>query len=261
MRYFFTLLLITLTLNLFSSTLTLSVPGLSERELTQLESSPYIIKPRVNYKNGLTLLPDLGDLRDSFYKDLKTFDPEICIEMLYIIDKPETEQDTMVYLLNNFRELSDMAGLHVYSYTKERIVPLIEESYYVDRDKNRISDPVVKSLPDFQQHTLYQKDTTFYGNYYRFTTRTEETTIWMQMENIDDLKAFGFFKALEGGGERVNFIIKNSDNKIIFYALGQLKKEPGIKKILTFDVNIPLAFENRLNAIINWYDLKINNWD
>lgn len=234
------------------------VPELTEKDLEYINSGKYTDRVNVDFKEGLELFPTGSSLSDNFISELIKYDPELCVEMLFIIDKPNVpENEMMLYILNNFRAFSDQAGLEYYSSNRKRMHPLIKKSYFVNDKKKKMDDPLVSTLPEYEEHRYFQNDTTFGSNYYKLITRTSGNSIWIQMENIDSLSVFGIFKAIEKGEERVNFLIQVADDKIILYALAQIKEEPKVKKVLKWNVNIPGSFKRRMSTIVEWFTKRI----
>lgn len=235
------------------------IPGLTEKDISLFESGKYAVRSIVDYKQGLELMPIGSVYNYEFLEDIKNYDPELCVELLFILDKPEVpEEEMIVYLLNNFRAFSEQEGLEYFSFNRDKMYPLIKKSYYVNSKNKKIDDPIAISLPKYEEHRYFQNDTTFGSNYYSLITKSSESSIWIQMENISALSVFGVFKAIEKGGERVNFIIQKVDDKIILYALAQIKEEPEVKKVLKWRVNIPGSFKRRMSTIVEWFDKRIN---
>ncbi len=255
----FLILLIFCSFNIIAENWIELVPGLTEKDLGYLNAGKYTDRAGVDYKEGLELFPIGSSLSNEIITDLKKYDPELCVELLFIIDKPNVpENEMMLYILNNFRAFSDQAGLEYYSSNRKKMYPLIKKSYYVNDKKKKMDDPVATSLPSYEEHMYFQNDTTFSSNYYKLVTRTSVDSIWIQMENIDPLSVFGLFKAIERGEERVNFLIQPADDKIILYALAQIKEAPKVKKVLKWKVNIPGSFKTRMRSIVTWFQKRIS---
>ena len=183
---------------LFSDNIEDIIPSLSIQDISNLNNSGFTVRNRVNYKEGLRLLPNIGNLKQEFNTELNNFNPELCVEMLYVINKIDSNiNSSLLKLLNDFRAFSKLSGVTYYSSNRKKVMPLIEESFFVDNKKNKILDPVEFILPTYQEHILFQDDTTFNKNYYNIITRTNSNTFWVLMENIETLKIFGFLKYLK----------------------------------------------------------------
>lgn len=255
-RIGFLIILLFCGFNLFSENWISLIPGITEVDIDRISRGKYTDRSNVDYKNGLELLPTGSELNTVFMEDIEAYDPEICVEMLFVIDRPDVADDElMLYLLNNFRAFSDQAGVDYYSSTRGEMHPLIKKSYFVT-DKKSIDDPVVITLPVYEEHIFFQKDTTFGSNYYTLKTRTSDDTIWLQLENIDKLKVY-FLNVLDEGGERINFIVRPTEDKIVLYALAQIKDVPKIKKVLKWNINIPGSFKTRMNALVLWFKDRV----
>lgn len=252
-------LLICLTffsLNLFSNDWEDIIPNLTDDDFHEFEKDGYTDRNRSDYKSGLELFPIGNDFEEDFYKDLIYYNPELVTEMLYVIDKPSGLSS--VDLLNNLRAFSEQKGLEYWSHNRGKMYPLIKDSYYLTEEKGKKTlDPVVTKLPEYEEHYYYQKDSSFGSNYYKLTTRTKGNTIWLQMTNLKDLKVMGLFKALDAEEQRTNFLLYEYQDKVIIYCQAQILKEPKIKKVLTYNVNIPGSFKRRMDTIIKWFIERI----
>ncbi|MBN2618547.1 MAG: hypothetical protein JXR64_09595 [Spirochaetales bacterium] len=234
-------------------------PNLNERDIKDINAGKYADRERVNYKEGLQLIPLGISFRDEIINDTIKYDPELCVEMVFILDRPKdvSNDNMMLYVLNNFRAFSEQAGIEYYSSNRKKMYPLIKESYYVDENRRKVGDPVLVNLPDSDMFRYYQKDTAFGSNYYTLKTSANEKTIWFQMENTTDLTVMGLYKALPAGGQRTNFIIYDTGENLVFYALAQIKNEPDVKKVLIWKVNIPGSFKRRMSTLVDWFKKRV----
>ncbi|MBN2618546.1 MAG: hypothetical protein JXR64_09590 [Spirochaetales bacterium] len=218
---------------------------------SQVPEKTYILRERSDYRN-LELLPAGLEFEDEFKADILQYAPEVCVEMLYILDLPK--DNDILTLLNKLLEFSKQEGIEYFSNRRQAMHLLIEESYFVGPDgKSKISDPVIKEIGPVKDMSYFQKDTTFESNYYKLKTVVDSNSFWLQMENLNKLTVYKVFKALDKGGQRTNFIVHKGEDKLYVYALAQIKEEPKLKKILTYNVNIPYSFERRMNSIMLWY--------
>ncbi len=231
-----------------------SFATLNRDDIGQLLNNKYAYREDVKYKKGLELMPSDSDLSNDLYKSVNDYDPDLCVELLYVVNKPDVPEDEiMLYLLNKIRSFNEMEGLTYYSDVRMKDMVLIKKNYFVDDKNRRIKDPVADKLPGFEESVYYQDESTFGGNYYNLITRTNSDTIWLQMENRGDLNIFLFFNAIEKKGQRINFFIKNSSDKILIYALSEIKKEPEVKEVFGIPVIIGAAFKKRMDVILSWY--------
>ncbi|MGL1890207.1 MAG: hypothetical protein OCD02_01205 [Spirochaetaceae bacterium] len=263
MKFLLTVISLLLCINIGATDWQSLVPGASVSDVSTLESGEFVVKSGIDYSKGLSLLPIGIDISADFLADIKNYDPELCVEMLYLLDKPtktfSSSDDYMLYLLNNLRAFSEQVGIEYFSNRKQAMSLLVEDSFFISdpNSKETISDPVNNSIIPVQEDFYYQKDTTFGANKYKLTTNTTSKTIWLQMENLGKLKVYTFFKALDAGGQRVNFIVHPIGDKVLFYAIAQIKDEPKIKSILGYKVNIPYSFQRRMDSIAKWYIRRV----
>lgn len=259
-KVFTVFILLNVVFNAVASEWEFLIPGLTERDKGYVDEGKYASRTDSNYKDGLLLIPNSLDFDDELLSDLSTYDPELCVEMLFVLDKPSISEDKlMVYLLNNFLAFSEQAGLEYYSANRGKMYPLIKKSYFVDDKKKKINDPVMEVLPSFTEHVYFQNDSTFSSNYYKLITRTTSDNLWFRMENIDSLRVMGLVKALDAGEQRVDIFLDVVGDKVLIYTLAQIKNEPEIKQVLKWKVNVPGSFKRRMATIVDWYRERINN--
>lgn len=257
-RVFYILFLCIISSNLFSEAWEEVIPNLVEQDYREFEKRNYTSRTLTGYNHNLELLPMGMDFEKALKEQLEEYNPELSVEMLFVLDKPDLDDDElMVYLLNNFRAFSEQEGLEYYSFNREKMYPLIKKSYYVNEKKKRMDDPVVESLPNYEIHQYFQNDSTFSSNYYKLITQTTENNIWIQMENINSLRVMGLVKALDEGEQRVNILLSVFEEKIVIYALAQIKEEPKVKQVLKWRVNVPGSFKRRMSTIVEWYRERI----
>lgn len=248
------LFLCILSSNLLSEVWKELIPNLVEQDLRGLQVKKYTSRTLTDYNHELELLPTGMFFNDELLKQLDEYNPELCVEMIFVLDRPDmNDNDLMVYLLNNFRAFSEQAGLEYYSHNRDEMSPLIDKSYFVNDKKKKIIDPVVIDLPKYETHLYFQKDSTFSSNYYKLITQTSHDNIWIQMENIDSLRVMGLVKALDEGEQRVNILITVVEDKVLIYSLAQIQNEPRIKQVLKWKVNVPGSFKRRMSTIVEWY--------
>lgn len=260
LRYNFIIILTILFSHVFANSWEDIIPNFKEKDYKEIEKDGYTDRNRVDYRNGLELFPIGNDFEDEFYDDLKLFNPELVTEMLYVIDMPDIKpEDMTLYLLNNLRAFSDQKGLEYWSHNRGKMHPLILESNYVEEIKGDvIDDPIAAEIPVYEEHVYYQDDSSFGGNYYNLITRTKNNSIWLQMTNINKLKVFKLFNAIGPEEQRTNFIIYPYNDKLIIYCQAQIMKEPKVKRVLTYKVNIPGSFKRRMDTIIKWFIRRIS---
>lgn len=257
-RVFSIFVFIIIVFNIYASEWESLIPNLTDEDRVNISNGKYGDRPRVNYRDGLELIPSSIVYQNELLTSLSEYDPELCVEMLFVLDKPNVNDDElMVYLLNHFRAFSAQEGLEYYSANRKGMYPLIKKSYYVDDKKKKVEDPVVKFLPAYEEHTYFQNDSAFSSNYYSLTTQTNNDNLWIRMENLDSLRVMGLVKALDAGEQRVDIFLDVVDENIIIYTLAQIKKEPEIKQVLKWKVNVPGSFKRRMRTIVDWYRERI----
>lgn len=259
MRKILLAILITFSITGFSQNWEDIIPNLVDKDWKEFDKDGYTDRNRADINKGLELFPMGNDFHDEFIKEMKELSPEIVTEVLFVLDKPDMEgEELLIHLLNNIRAFSEQEGLEYWSHNRNKMYPLIEESYFTDRIKGKeLPDPVVTELPNRERSLYFQEDTTFGKNYYELITRVKGNTIWLKMTNLEKMKVFGLFSAIGSKEQKSHIILYPYGDKVIVYCQAQIMNEPKVKKVLTYKVNVPGSFKRRTDTIIKWFDKRI----
>lgn len=260
LKILFILLLVT---NLgFSQSYKDIISHLQEEDLLKLEEEGTLLNKKVTGVEGLELLPPDFSYRDEFITSFKKYDPKLSLEVLYLIDRPDMEGlDLSMYLQESILAASEQVGLEYFSFNRNKMYPLITDSYYIRKGnrKSRYSDPKIREYKESREYTLFQEDTTFGKNDYTIISRVnkDDGVIWNDMINDSSMRIFRIFKAIDPQGLKISYIIIPKDDKILLYALAQIQEPPKVKSILGKKVNISDSFRKRVDVIIKWFIEKI----
>lgn len=238
------------------------LPDLTEAQLLKFREKGYLKESKVKYKDGFRLIPKDFSVKDKFISEVNSFDPELCVELLFEFDKPKLEGDDFtMFLQENMLAVSDQVGIEYFSDSRKKMHPLIKKSYMVEsikKKRNKMEDPVIDTIQSENNYTLFQEDTTFNGNFYSLKSRVKDGVVWNQMDNLTKLSVFYLFKAIDTGALRVDYIIIPHGDKIIIYSVVQIQNPPKVTEILGRHVNIPDSVRKRIQAVIEWYIKRIN---
>lgn len=240
-------------------------PLMGEKQLEKIQKDGYIVENKVNLDLGLKLLPQSFLLKEEFYTDIRSYNPDQVIEILYRVDRSliNREKDVTRYLQERLLAYSEQVGLEYYSFNRKKMHPLITDSYFIEGDilkkKYKTEDPKINSLIPVRSYTIYQKDTTFGGNYYTLNSRIEEDVIWNQMVNISSLNVFKVFNALKEEELKVDYMIIPHENDLYIYSAVQMKNPPQVESILGKKINILDSVRKRVDVVIKWYIENITN--
>lgn len=250
-----------MSLSLFGMDYNKYFSNFSQQNINELEEKGSVINSNVDYQEGFDLIPDNFTFKDEFLTSVAEYDPELCVELLFMFDKPDLEGEELTKMLQeNILAVSEQVGIEYFSHNRNRMYPLIKKSYYVTdrKKKKKVDDPVINSLERLRDYVIFQEDTTFGGNYYSMKSLVQNGVVWNQMINLTDLTVFFVFKALNRGALRVDYFIIPNEDKIFVYSVVQIQDPPHITEILGREVNIPGSVRKRIQAIIEWFIKRIN---
>lgn len=260
MKNIILILIVLINTALFSEDYLTLFPELSEEDVIELQDKNYLLNSDVNYKEGLKLIPSEFVFKRGFSKSVSQYNPDMCVEMLFVFDKPDVDDSQLTtFLQENMLAVSDQVGIEYFSHNRNKMHPLIKKSYHVNnsKEKKKLEDPRISEITSSRNYTVFQEDTTFGGNYYNVASYAVEGEIWNQQDNINNLTVFFFFKALDKNSLRVSYIIKPVGEKVIMYSLVQIKEPPKQTEILGYKVNIADSTRKRIEAVIKWYIKRI----
>ncbi|MBD3346154.1 MAG: hypothetical protein GF401_13940 [Chitinivibrionales bacterium] len=110
--------------------------------------------------------------------------------------KGEIQTDvSLLSIANVFLDISSMKGIHYYSVTQDKILPLIEESYTIT-DSN-FSQPIpnhqfTEQVPEFD-FCFFQKDNRSGGLFYHSKIAFQDSSLIFEISNVDTVRRFLIF--------------------------------------------------------------------
>ena len=245
--------------NAFSESLSGILPQLNQTEISQLQQGDYLKNSSGDHL--LEYLPS-GELSRTIKTYQKTKTPELFIEVLCLIPRPDIRQEELLlFLFNNIGAVSDQEGLEYRSYNRgNKMYPLIVKSWYIedpDKKNSIIPDPVKNAMPSEETRYVFQKDTTFGGNYYKHRYITTKNEILLDISNLSEMSAKGLVKIAEEGELQMFFLLIPVNEGILCYSAAFIRKKPPYDEIMGYKVNPVGSFEKRVKVIMDWFQNRI----
>lgn len=203
---------------------------------------------------GLAQYAPESSLKNGITRDLDEVEHQVVTEVLYYINHPVEigNEADYLYLINQLLQVSKQKGIEYFSYRKQELTTLIEESYVQEsaNDRDRIEDPQFQTLPESYQFYGYQKDWVFSGNTYRYDVTTDEAGVLLEMTNYKPLRVFGIIKAFNAEELNIRFVMTPAGEGFYAYAIAYIEE---VKPIVSNNVDIGSAFRKRIEAVLKWY--------
>lgn len=260
---FFMLVLFS-ALNLSAATIKDYMPNLTEKELVKLMDNK-VVSNYSTKSSTLKYLPKASELEKRVSViDIKTEDLFVeCVTVIPLsssMQKLPNEQ-RILKVFNTIRATSTQEGITYISYRKgNKPALLIKDSYYVARvgSKRPIPDPIADSLPSYEQSIIYQKDTTFSGNFYEYTYFNSSHEISLDILNKTALAVFGILPAVKKEALTMSISILPVEEGILCYSLAYAPDQEPVISFLGLSVDLPSAFQRRMVAVQEWFAAKQN---
>lgn len=257
------------TSHLFSQPFIQDFPDFSTEEIEQLTEGRLLTSDTTIY-DGLRYSPSMlkEPVSSQKNKDAKEQDESgFTVEALSLIPLPNTLQgqsidEILIYLINTLRSVSTQEGITYISHRRGEVpYPLFTKSYHVVEKGKRsaLPDPVITEIPSKIEDIVYQKDTSFSGNYYQHTYSVYQNMIFLTVENLSTLSVFGIIPAVPKNTLQINFFIGIYDEGIICYTQADIADRKPILSILGFEVHLPSAFQRRITSLQEWLSEQLSS--
>ena len=235
------------------------VPGLSDEAKKSLASGA-ILSSDTTIAGTLLYAPKGMFSYSSPGKDADE-EQSFIVESLTLLPLPESlqeysEDELMIHVLNILRAVSTQEGITYISHRRgDKPYPLYTKSYHVEEQgsRKRLDDPVLQTLPVKITDIVYQKDTSFAGNYYKFSYVTHENRIFLSVENLTTLAVFGIVPAVPKNTLKISFAIILLDEGLLCYSQAKITGQKPLFTFLGFSVHLPSAFQRRITALQEWF--------
>lgn len=232
---------------------------LTEKEMTRLNEGDFV---HFNSEKGDTprFVPrhELSRYPEAFRTGEK---PGMFLENLVLIPWSGDRQGLLLRLYNELGAVSDQEGLEYISYNRgNKPYPLITRSHYVKSLKEKgkvLKDPLFDQIPAEDIRTVYQKDSTFGGNYYRYIYRSASGAISLDITNLTGMSVLSVFPVAKPEEILIHFFIMPVDEGVLCYTIAYITDPPDQKKVLGYTVNVIGSFEKRIRVVLGWYKKRL----
>jgi hypothetical protein len=189
---------------------------------------------------------------------LRSIDANLIAEAVYFLERsapvdPIAELEKAAETLRSF---STHEGIQYWSASRNRLWTLYSESYAVDspRSGKRIPDPRAGEPSEGEGAFVFQRDSTFGGNFYRYDFLSDGASIALVGKNLGDLKYLLLPIIGEGRLETAICAIPVKEG-IIVYGLSAARAflPPGTEG------RILASFSNRADALFAWFSRSMGS--
>lgn len=240
------------------------VPGLSEEQVAKLEAGD-IIRGE-SFKDDVKFLVPSGSIAERHLLGALAKPDSFTVVSLTFVPYPASMQGMdatarQIEIFNTMRSISTQEGITYISHragNKPKV--LIEKSWYLEGPKSRsgLGDPVSASVPPTDEYFVYQKDSSFGSNVYRHNYVTTADEIFVNVQNLETMRVFGIFKAVESEQLAIAMSTYLLDDGLLLSAMATIEgRDPEIR-VLGISVDLPSAFNRRTTALGQWFVDRLN---
>jgi hypothetical protein len=258
-RVFLILLVLLVSVSLFAQTAKDVVPSLSESQLADLLAGK-LIKGASFSDDVMALVPEDTIAQKHLREALAKPDSFTVVSLSYV-PYPEGMKDMsiaerQVAIFNTMRSISTQEGITYISHragNKPKV--LFEKSWYLETPNSRkgLSDPVSSWVPPTDEYFVFQRDSSFGSNVYRHRYTTSDDEIFVEVKNLETMRVFSIFKAVEEEMLAIAMSTKQLDEGLLLSAMATIEgREPEVR-ILGISVDLPSAFTRRTTALGEWF--------
>jgi hypothetical protein len=263
-RLVVTLLLCVFLVPLFSLTLEDVLPALSRDQIEQLYAGELVEGKSFSY--DVKILAPQGSISEQHLVEaLQKPESFTVVSLSYIpyseVMRAMTSAQRQLYIFNTMRAISTQEGITYISYRAgNKPKELIEKSWYLATPKSRSSlpDPVSSTVPPEAQYYVYQKDSSFKSNVYRHSYMTTADEIFVKVENLETMRVFGLFKAVEPEMLAIAMSTLQVEDGLLLSAMATIEGRDPKVKVLGYTVDLPSAFTRRTTALGEWFKDQLN---
>ena len=206
----------------------------------------------------LKLVPGIQELSGRILSHVEELNARILVESVRQIPiENETRpapKDEAVLIGRILRAVSSMEGIEYYSESRGRYRTLFERSTRIDNPEDRrpLQDSQPRQIPDREEIYVLQEDGTFGENVYRFEYEALGAGMLLIMTNETRL-SWGILPAVGSHNLRLIFAAVPTEEGILFYGLAGVN----IPAIFGMGNRIGVSFENRVNAMSDWFQAEL----
>lgn len=225
------------------------VPGLTDAEAQTLAKTGKVTR-FLEAKDHPRLVPT-SSLTSNVERAFKTVHQTIGVEALFIM-KPGSgpHEQRMLRWYNVLRSISTMKGIKYYSDTHGRVRVLFRDAYVIDnpRDRKRLPDQLVSSIPANSSLTILQDDSTFGKAIFHLHYHGGQDAISMSMVNLNTF--FLWFLPVIGRQHMIlQLVLMPYEGQLLFYGGVEVKT----MSLFGLQNATRHSFVNRIEALHTWF--------
>ena len=203
-------------------------------------------------RDAFALVPNAVVL-EKVQSELDSIRANVGVEVLFV-EPMNSDYGRPLNMMNLLLSISTMAGIEYFSESRGQMRVLFEQSHLIDTPDgmNRVSDPVVDTLPRDIHAYAFQEDTTFGKSVIRITFHGEEREVWLESENLTPYR-YLMIPIIRRRQMRLWVFVYPGDGFLLFY--GSFGAHAG--SLSLFESRIQKSFYNRLVALHGWYMARL----
>jgi hypothetical protein len=225
-----------------------------------------LVKGKSYSDDVMELVPE-GTIAAKHLQDMLATPDSFTVVSLTYVPYPEymkrmDVEARQIHIFNTMRSISTQEGITYISHRAgDKPKVLIEKSWYLEDVDSRsgLADPVSDSVPPTAEYVVFQRDSSFGSNKYSHSYETSATEIFVNVKNLETMRVFSIFKAVEEGKLAIAMATNQLDDGLLLSAMATIEgRDPQIK-ILGITVDLPSAFTRRTTALGEWFVDRLYN--
>ncbi|MCI7606285.1 MAG: hypothetical protein MSS69_05960 [Spirochaetales bacterium] len=207
-----------------------------------------------------------GSIITDTAEEVSSYEKGFVVAINILVPYPETmkgmnDEEKLLYLYNNSLQVSTMKGIEYISHRAgDKLKVLFDDASMLSSSdaSDRIEDPEVKTVPDYAEHYVYMKDTSFGKNVYRIEYKAREKELALEMRNTSELKFMGI-GIVAPGKVAMSLDMILTDEGILFSGLASIKDKTPKINLLVYTIDLEESILNRVIALKDWYFGRIGD--
>ena len=199
-------------------------------------------------------------------KEVLSYEKGFAVAVNMLVPYPEgmkdmSDEEILLFLYNNSLKISTMKGIEYISHRAgDKLKVLFDDAYMLSSSNkdDKIEDPEVDSVPEYAEHFVYMKDTSFGKNVYRVEYKARDKELAMEMRNSSELKFMGV-GIVAPGKVAMSLDMQLTDEGILFSGLASIKDKTPKIHLLVYTIDLEESIMNRVIAIKDWYFGRIGD--
>lgn len=213
----------------------------------------------------MTFVP-AGSIITDTAKEVLSYEKGFVVAVDMLIPYPESmkdmsEDEMLLYLYNNSLQVSTMKGIEYISHRAgDKLKVLFDDAYMLlsDDKDDKTEDPIIDSVPEYAEHYVYMKDTSFGKNVYRIEYKAKANELALEMRNSSELKFMGI-GIVAPGKVALSMDMMLTDEGILFSGIASVKDKTPKVNLLVYTIDLEESIMNRVIALKDWYFGRIGD--